>query len=334
MTTAAALRPDEIAAGILRSYERWLLRDEYTATPRATVWASARRECERRMALERTVPDQQLPFDANAKARLRRGADRERDLLIDFARVSRDADPPFEVVGQQERFALRGRGDRGEVISGRVDARLRVGDISAPIEVKAWSPYIVDRIERFEDLFANPWTRSGGYQLLSYLWGSATPFGFLLLDRSGLPLLLPVELDANLDRMEDFLARAERVHDHVAAGTLPPFHDDAAECKRCPFYGTACHPPVAATPTEILVDPILEANLERWHATKAAGREWADLDALIKRQLRGVESGIVGHFAIAGTWGKSTRVDLPADVRKHYTVTDPRGRFTLEITRL
>jgi hypothetical protein len=331
--TGAALQPADIAAGIEQAWESWLLRGRRGAMPHGHVWASAYRVCERRMVYEMTCPDQQLPFDAKALARFRRGDDRERDLLVDLARISRDAEPPFDVIGQQERFELKDR--KGRVaIAGKVDARLRFDRRAAPIEVKAWSPNIVDRIETFEDLFENPWTRSGAHQLLSYLYGANEPFGFLLLDRSGLPLLLPVQLDANLDRMEDFLSRAERAVDHQQAGTLPAFTEDAVECGRCPFYGTVCHPPRAAEPTHVLVDPVLEANLERWNEIQTVGREWSALDALIKKQLRGVESGIAGHFAIAGKWGKQSRVDLPPDLKKQFTVTDPRGRFTLEITRL
>jgi hypothetical protein len=286
------------------------------------------------MVYELTQPGTLPPWPADVLARFRRGDDRERDLLADLARVGRDAEPAFRIIGQQERFTLKDR--KGRIaISGKVDARVETSARRAPLEIKAWSPFIVDRITRFEDLFENPWTRGGAHQLLAYLYGAAEPFGFLLLDRSGLPLLLPVELDAHLDRVEDFLTKAERVIDHVQAGTLPDYlADDAAECKRCPWYGGVCNPPLAATGATVLVDPELEAQLERREAVKAAGKEFLDLDGAIKARLRGVESGIIGKFQIEGWWGKQSRVELPAALKKQYTVTDPRGRFTLEVTKV
>jgi hypothetical protein len=236
-------------------------------------------------------------------------------------------------VGQQENFRLRDRKGR-EVISGKVDARLQFDRARMPVEVKAWSAQLVDRIETFEDLFDSPWTRSGAYQLLAYLYGANEPVGFMLLDRSDLPLLLPVELDAHLDRMEEFLVRAERVKDHIEEGTLPDFLDDATECRRCPFYGRACNPPLSAPDIHVLTDPELEAKLQRWHELRAAGKEWNALDASLKKQLRGIEHGIAGAFSITGRWQAYARLELPEDLKKKHTVKDPKGRFLLEIERV
>lgn len=334
MTTGTTTSPHDIARAIDLAWRRQLERTRRSTAPHPTVYASAWRPCVRRMVLELTDPDKLPPFSADVLAKFRRGEDRERELLIDLARVGREADPPFEVIGQQQRFELKDR--KGRIaITGKVDARLRIAQTSPPVEVKAWAPTLVDRIERFEDLFANPWTRSGGYQLLSYLYGSGEPYGFLLLDRSGLPLLVPVELDAHLDRMEDFLTRAESAIDHQRAGTLPDFLiGDAAECKRCPFYGSVCNPPLRHIGATVLTDPELEALLERREALKTAGEEFERLDKDVKAKLRGIEDGIAGAFAISGRWMKQSHIDLPASLKAQYTKTDPRGRFQLEITRL
>jgi hypothetical protein len=331
--TAATLTAPEIARSVHHAWEAFLTRGRRAGLPHPYVYASAWRKCDRRMVLEMTHPDQQPPFPAEVLAKFRRGDDRERDLLSDLARIGRDAEPAFSIVGQQERFELKDR--KGRVaIAGKVDARLQMAGARAPIEVKAWAPMLVDRIDTFADLFESPWTRSGGYQLLSYLYGANQPYGFLLLDRSGLPSLLPVELDAHLDRMEEFLTKAERAIDHQRAGTLPDFLDEPAECQRCSFYGAVCNPPLSASNVTVLTDPELEANLERWHTLRDAGKEFDRLDTRLKKQLRGIENAFAGHFSIRGTWGKQSRVELPDDLKKKHTVTDPKGRFTLEITRL
>jgi hypothetical protein len=334
MPSAATLTPSAIAASIHAAWAQHLAAGSRPQTPHDYVYASAFRVCDRRMVYELTVPNLQPPFPPELLAKFRRGDDRERDLLADLTRIGRNAEPAFKVVGQQERFALKDHKSRVAIV-GKVDARLEVDGQLAPIEVKAWSPMMTDRIERFADLFENPWTRSGGYQLLSYLYGAGEPYGFLLLDRSGIPRLLEVELEPNLDRMEEFLTKAERVIDHAQAGSLPDFYaDDPAECRRCPWYGHTCNPPLSAVGATLLNDPDLEAALERREALKAAADEFDDLDKDIKGKLRGVESGIAGKFQILGRWGKQSRVDLPADLKKQYTKSDPKGRFTLEITRL
>lgn len=339
MTTTATPSPAQLAGSIEASWADYLTRARRPASPHPYVYASGYRVCDRRMVLDMTKPEELPPFPAEVLAKFRRGDDRERDLLADLARIGRDAEPPFKVVGEQQRFELRDRKGRTAIV-GKVDAQLDIaGATTAPLEVKAWSPQIVDRIETFSDLFEGTWTRSGAYQLLAYLYGANQPFGFILLDRSGLPHLLPVELDAHLDRMEDFLTRAEVALDHQRAGTLPDFLvGDAAECQRCPFFGGTCNPPLTSAGAVVLTDPELEASLERREELKAAGKEYDALDKLLKKQLRGIEHGIAGPFVIEGTWGRQSSLDLPADVEKDlkakYATVDPKGRFTLKITRL
>jgi len=328
------MTPDAIADLISANWAGYLAATSRPQTPHAYVYASAWRVCERRMVYELTQPERLPPWPPEVLAKFRRGDDRERDLLADLTRIGRDAEPPFTVIGQQERFTLKDHKGRAAIV-GKVDAQLRVDGVTAPLEVKAWSPMMVDRIETFDDLFGNPWTRGGGYQLLAYLYGAGQPFGFLLLDRSGIPRLLPVELERHLDRMEDFLLRAERALDHVAAGTLPDFlTDDPGECRVCAWYGHTCNPPLSAVGATVLSDPDLEAALEKRETLKAAADEYDAIDKDVKARLRGVEAGIVGPFQVVGKWGKQSRVDLPADLKKQYTITDPKGRFTLEITRL
>ena len=332
--TAPALVPADVAKGIETAWGAFLARSARPQTPHPYAYASAYRTCERRMVYEMTRPEKLPPWPAEVLARFRRGDDRERDLLSDLGRIGRDAEPSFSVIGQQESFKLKDR--KGRVaISGKVDARIAIAGARPPLEVKAWSPMMVDRIETFADLFDNPWTRSGAHQLLAYLWGAGEPFGFLLLDRSGIPKLLPVELDAHVDRMEDFLARAERAIDHVEAKTLPSFLEgDAAECKRCAWYGTECNPPLIAKGAVVLTDPELIKRLARRDELAAGAREFDRLDKAIKEELRGIEEGIAGPFVINGKYQKKTTVDVPPEIKKQYTTTDPKGGFRIEIVRL
>jgi hypothetical protein len=328
------MTPEEIATTVETAWADYLVAKRRPMAPHAYVYASSFRRCDRRMVYDAVQPDKLPPFPPEVIARFDRGDDRERDLLATLHRLGRNAEPSFRIVGQQERFELRDHKHRVCIV-GKVDARLEIDGKRMPIEIKSWSPTIVNKIERFEDVFENPWTEAGGYQLLSYLLGAGEHDGFLLLDRSGLPKLIPVALDPNLDRLEPCLVRAERVLDHIQAGTLPDYFDDPTECKRCPWYGHACNPPLAGgNGAVVLTDPELEAAIARRDALKAAADEFDDLDTDIKKRLRGIEHGLIGAYAIEGRWGKSSRLDVPDTVKQQYTVTNPKGRFTLTITKV
>jgi len=326
--------PADIAASIGKAWERHLLKSRSAPGKRPYVYASAYSECDRRMALEMVAGDQQPSFDADTLARFERGNDRERDLLLALTRVGREHEPPFEVQSQQERFELLDHKERVAIV-GKVDARLRFPwGSSAPLEVKAWSPYLTANIRTFEDLFRSPWTLRGAYQLLAYLLGSNEPVGFLLLDRSGLPTLIPVELYPNLERIEKFLTKAELALDHKDTRTLPDFINDPAECKRCPFYGSVCNPPLYHAGAQLVIDPDLEAALERREELKAAADEFDGLDKQVKEKLRGTETAVAGNFLIKGKWGRSTTYDIPAEFKRQYEHVNLKGRFTLEITKV
>ena len=320
----------QIADGLTRLMDR----DQSPPAPHPYVYASAARECERRMVLELTHAHQLPAYSVDTRAKFRRADQRERDIIADIDLVGRHSDPPFKVEGQQRRFELKDK--QGRVcIAGKVDAQLLIGHHRVTVEVKAWSPMIVERIEVFDDVFDHPWTRSGGYQLLSYLYGSGEPYGLLILDRAGMPRVLPVTLEHHLDRVEDFLQKAERALDHVAAGTLPDYlQNNPEECKRCPFYGGTCNPPLVHQGAVVLTDPELEQMLLDREALKLSGDAFQKLDKEIKSRLRGIESAVAGPFVLEGKWGKTTELELPADIRKQYSRTNDKGRFTLTITKV
>jgi hypothetical protein len=327
--------PTALAERLDAEFVALLERNRYPATPHPDrVYASQWRECERQMVYDVTQPASASPWSPELLAKFRYGRDRETAMIIDLLQSGRNASPPFRIVRQQERCTLRDRQGR-DAITGKVDGWIEHDDLIIPFEIKNWSTYITDRITTFADVLDSPYTRSGAFQILVYMVAFGRPFGLLILDRSGLPKFVPVALtDENLDHVETFLAKAERVLDHAAAGTLPDFVEDASVCRRCPYFGHTCNPPLLAARPTVLTDPDLEAALERRETLKRAGKEFADLDADIKRRLRGVEHAFIGKFHIVGTWAKSSRVDLPPALKKQYTVSDPHGRFSLDIERL
>ena len=305
------------------------------------VYASSKRECLRRMVLDMTDGDKTEPFNTETLAKFRRGNDRERDLKNDLARCGRNSNPPFEVVGSQERFELKDKKGRVAIV-GKVDCRLQFTRTSrVPVEIKSWSVYLTNRIFSFEDLFLSPWTKPGAYQLLAYLLGAGEPVGVLLLDKPGLPMPITVKLEENLELIEHFLQDAELAMDHKEAGTLPDYHQDPAECQRCPFFGGVCNPPLKHSGAEVILDEGFEAKLLRREELKGHGKEFAALDKEIKARVHGLENAVCGQFILEGAWRKKTIYDVPDVHKQAYEIIreankriEPKGSFVMEITKL
>lgn len=335
--TTETLTPEQYGSKILDSLQAYIIQEERRPMERRPYcYASSYEPCRRKLTLLLTDGDKLPPFEPDVLARFHRGRDRERNQKIDLEKAGQLCDPPFQVVGGQERFELRDRKGRPAIV-GRVDFAVDFGrDLAtAPVEVKDWHPNLTDRLTTFQDVLNNQWARRGGYQLLIYLYGAGREFGFLLLPRPGLPKLIPVTLFDHLDMVEDFLQMAEEALDHREAGTLPGYIEDASECRRCGFYGAVCNPPLTSGEgLVVLTDPELEAALEKREELKEAADEYASLDKQVKERLRGVETGVAGKYVIQGRWGSQTSYDVPKEIREKYKKTVEKGRFTLKITKL
>ena len=330
------MKAHELSNAIMEGWKEFLLAEQGTPSNRPYIYASSYHPCVRNLYLGMTAGDQLPPFEAEVLAKFRRGNDRERDLLNDLSRVGRICEPPFSVVAGQQRFEIKHKRTGKPVIVGKVDARLDFGrgKPKAPLEVKAWHPNLTERIHTFPDLLESPWTRSGALQLLMYLLGANEEIGFMLIDRSGLPRLIPVTLEDQLDLAESFLIAAEAAMDHKEAGTTPAFLDDPTECRKCKFYGVACNPPMVHDAATILTDDDVIQDLEQRDKLAEAAKEYNRIDKRVKERLRGIEAGIAGDFLITGKWGKSTKYAIPQEIKDKYKQIDPKGRFTIKIERI
>ena len=334
--------PQELADSIKSSWWNFIDREEGREPfKRKNLYASGFSPCTRRLTLDMTHGDKIEPFPPEVLARFRRGNDRERDLMADLGKVGRDSDPPFNVIAQQERLELKDH--KGRIaITARIDGRLDFGNrLRPPIETKSWSPNLTAKINTFDDLFRSPWTLRGAYQLLTYLLGTGEEFGFLLLDKPALPDLIPVVLEPYLDRVEEFLVAAEEALDHKESGTLPAYTTDREECRRCPHFNVNCNPPMDYSGGDVELDPEIEPILERMEELRPGAREFAKLDKRIKARYRGIEQVLAGKFLLTGKYSNYVRYELPGDVkaqiaslRKPHKTVDPKGRFSLKITRL
>lgn len=298
-----------------------MIKGKKPAAPHNYLYASARRKCLRRSVYECTRPELMPEYDTDTRAKFLRGEQREIDLRNELTKAGQISEPPFEFVGIQESVEILDRKGR-MIIKGYIDGNIKWSDRSVwPAETKAWHPNLVDRVSCFDDLLMGTWTWSGAHQLLSYMYAKSVPFGVFILDRSGLPKLIPVSLEANLEHMESFLNDAESVVNHIEAGTLPDHIQDVDECGRCPFYQAVCDPPLmSGEGAQIITDPEVEQMLLRRDELRENSKEYTTIDKKIKSRFRGIDLAMAGKFLMQGVWGKKG--------------DDPKGMFTLKITRV
>jgi len=334
----------DIAQSVLTAWEKFIEAEERgTPSNRNNCYASGYEPCTRKLVLQMTHGDKVQPFPAEVKAKFRRGKDRERNIISDISMVGRYSIPPFEVIGQQERFELRDH--KGRVaISGMVDLTLDYGrgNRKVKVEIKDFSYMLTDRILTFDDLLMNTWTRKAARQILCYQYASGEPLGMILLTRPGLPRLIPVQLEDHLDLVEDFLSKAETALDHKAAGTLPGYIDDMAECKRCQFYGIACDPPInSGEGTKVFTDPEVEQKLLRYIELEPMADEYDSIDKWAKASLRGTEHGIAGSVFIQGKWQRDTKYPLSPEakaeiekIKAPFKKVEDKGKYFLTVTKV
>lgn len=324
----------ELCQGIVKAWGDDLIQSAGARSnaPAANIYASQWHPCKRRMYHDMVDRGSKPAFDADALARMERGKEREADILGRLTRIGKRSEPPFEVVGGQERFEIKGRSGK-VLITGKLDARLKCNGSNPILECKTYHPNIIDRIDSQADLQAGRWTRSADMQLLTYLLANNEPWGILMLDRPGLPKLIPISLEDNLDRAERFLSDAEEVITAARPNGFPYSTPD--ECRKCWCLGRVCNPPLDyGAGASILTDEGLLMDLEDRANLEEYAKQYERLDKSVKEKLRGVETGIAGDFLITGKWGESTKYEIPKEVKEKYAVKDPKGRFTIKIEKI
>lgn len=302
--------------------------------PRSYVYASARRACVRRMALDLMFPGDEPEPSAEALERMQRGKEREDAIIARLMHVGRRCAIPFEVIEGQRRFEIRDR-DGSTLIVGKVDGRLGFHTGERPI-FECKSGEVARHVDSLEDLDRSPWSRHWLDQLLAYLYAEGEAWGFLILDRPSLPKLLPVVLEDHLDRAETFLRDARAAVDaRFERAPLPAYTADRAECRRCPHNGRSCTPDADfGDGVQLITDDRLIYLAEQREKNAEAAKVYDRADAELKKALRGVELGILGPYQVTGRWQRKTTVNVPAEIKAQYTTVDPQGSFRLDIERI
>lgn len=248
--------------------------------------------CELYLVLERTKWEQRKPHDLGLLKVFRRGNLLEPVMQRDFL------DMGWKMQGiQQAQFW------KGPNISGHIDLRVsRNGGPMVLTELKTVSPNHFRELVTADDFLHHKqhYIRAWPSQLQIYLLLNSEEEGlFVIHDIVGNDYrAIPFALDYAM--AESLLQQAERVNAHVEAGTEPEPLAEADVCERCPYFGTACYPPLIVQEGEFVDDPALEADMARWLELKGAVSEYNELDRTIKARFKGVEKARCGAFSVTG----------------------------------
>lgn len=301
------------------------------AQTRTHLWASGRRECVRRMALDLMHPEDQEEFSDDSLERFERGKEREAAVNMRLLRIGPRAADPFEVVEGQRRFEVHDR-DGVLLITGKIDGRLSFKRRRTRPVYEVKSGQAVARVETLEDLDRGKWTRHYLDQLLVYLFSENEPDGVLILDQPGMPLFLDVHLEDHLERAEAFLREARMAIDaRTGKGPVPPFTEKLSLCETCPHLGKTCAPPVDyGAGLQVCSDPDLIQAAEIRKANAEAAKLFLAADKELKEAMRGKPQILVGPYILRGKPGKLTSYNVPAEIKEKYKKVDPEGKWTIE----
>ena len=267
-------------------------------------------ECERRVYLWRTEGHQAAPVSEGLAAIFEAGTLMHPVLRRLMSELG------FEVLEAERGFPANDYGVTGSV-DGMVNGKV--------FECKTCNPADFGRLNTAADLKASErFTRKWYGQIQVYMLLADKPEAVLVLwDKMG-GRLKAIDVPQDLEEAQALLDRAARLNAALASKTPPDFHKDPSVCRKCPFFGRACAPPLDYGPgAAILTDDVLLSDLARRQELKDAAGEYERLDKKVKEQLRGVEMGVAGDFLIEGR----------ATKRKAFTVPESEG-WTVRIKPL
>lgn len=185
-------------------------------------------------------------------------------------------------------------------LSGSIDGVLNLNGIEYIAEIKTVSEYAWQKINSVADLNEGYHKKWYG-QMQIYLLLFNHEKGIYILKRKEAKQVKIIEVELDYGYAEGLIRKAEKVNSALNSGIPPDYlQSNPIECKRCPFFGKVCNPPLDFGTTEIIEDDILSQKLERRAELATAVSEYNKLDKEIKERFREIPSAICGNFSITG----------------------------------
>jgi len=205
-------------------------------------------------------------------------------------------------------------------ISGKLDAKILIDKIAYPIEIKSMSPFAYDKVNSVQDMLNSRYAYMRSYpgQLILYLLMDNKEKGFFILKNKTTGAMKEIPVDLDYDIGESLLKKAEAINTHVSNKTLPdPIEYDENICSDC-GYNHICLPERIGKEVEIIDNEELEGLLQRYEELKPASKEYDEVDKRISEIVNGREKLLVGNYFISGSWRKTTKYNVPSEVKSQY----------------
>jgi len=187
-------------------------------------------------------------------------------------------------------------------ISGSVDGIIEWNGQKFIVEIKTVSEYAWEKLhtkDDFDDGYYRKWL--GQIQIYMLLFGYEK--GIFILKRKQAKEVRVIEVDLDYERAETLLKNAETVNKAISTETPPDFIKNPVECRKCPFFGKVCNPPMDFGEIAIIEDPEMFNKLARRDELADARSEYEKLDKDIKERFREIPDALCGDYHITGKQG-------------------------------
>ena len=264
--------------------------------------------CERYLVYERTRWDEKTLHDVSLQLVFDLGNVLEEIVLNDLK------DAGFKIIEQQRPFFYSDFN-----ISGHIDAKVQIDSKAIPLEIKSTSPFVFNAVNSVDDMKKSKYVYMQKYpaQLNIYMLMSNIDRGVFIFKNKSTGAMKEIWCELDWELADSLCKKAQRINEHVVNGTLPEPVDNDAICEGCE-YVHICLPERAGKEMKIIDDTDFETLLDRYDELKKIMKEYDELDREIKARLDGVEKLTVGHWFIERKLRKTTRYELPDELKAQY----------------
>jgi CRISPR/Cas system-associated exonuclease Cas4 (RecB family) len=280
-------------------------------------------KCLRYHVLSRTRWQEKTVHDATLEMIFALGNDFERIALreLDAAGV--------RVIEQQKPFSWP-----EYQITGHVDGLIEAEDKKYyPLEIKSTSPFMFDSIKTLHDLTRSryPYMRKYPTQLNLYCLMAGIDKGVFLFKNKSTGAYKEIWMPLDYQLGEETLKRAEKINEHIKAGTTPERTADETWCERCAFLHI-CLPERIGDEVKVVDTDEAGLLINRIREIKPLASEYTGLTQRLKALLEDMRASklLCGDYFIERRWRKMTRYDVPEDVKGQYAKDS--GFWISEIT--
>jgi CRISPR/Cas system-associated exonuclease Cas4 (RecB family) len=185
-------------------------------------------------------------------------------------------------------------------ISGSVDGIYQWGEQRYIVEIKTVSSFAWDKLKTIED-FNEGFYRKWFAQMQIYMILFGYENGIFILKNKEAKELRVIETTLDYGYAEGLLKKAEHINQAIESNAPPEYINNPVECKRCPFFGKVCNPPMDFGTMSVIEDDELADKLAKRDSLDPLRKEFDALDKEVKERFREIPDAICGNYHITGS---------------------------------